>query len=71
MDNRYDDIYTLLTYFFGVGTPHDKREPGNNDANGKAYVARHDIEGKRMANQGREWAKKVLRRDDIEASLAR
>ena len=66
MDNRYDDIYTLLTYFLGVGVPHDKREPGINDPNGKAYVARHDLEGKRIANQGREWAKKVLRRDDIE-----
>ena len=66
MDNRYDDIYTLLTYFLGVGTPHEKREPAVNDADGKAYVARHDVEGKRIANQGREWAKKVLRRDDIE-----
>lgn len=68
MDNRYDDIYTLLTYILGVGTPHDKREPGNDISNGKAYVARHDVEGKRIANQGREWAKKVLRRDDIEVS---
>jgi len=66
MDNRYDDLYTLLTYFLGVGTPHDKRGPGSNDAHGQAYVARHDVEGKRIANQGREWAKKVLRRDDIE-----
>ena len=66
MDNRYDDIYTLLTYFLGVGIPHDKREPGHDDANGKAFVAKHDVEGKRIADQGREWAKKVLRRDDIE-----
>ena len=66
MDNRYDDIYTLLTYFLGVGTTHEKRETAINDANSKAYVARHDVEGKRIANQGREWAKKVLRRDDIE-----
>lgn len=69
MDNRYDDVYTLLTYFLGVGTPTDKRTAGIEDTNGKAYVARHDTEGKRIAEQGREWAKKVLRRDDIEVSL--
>ena len=69
MDNRYDDVYTLLTYFLGVGTPPDERTSGSDDANGKAYVARHDTEGKRIADQGREWAKKVLRRDDIEVSV--
>ena len=64
MDNRYDDLYTLLTYFLGVGN-----RPGQfsttPDAE-KAYVARHDEEGKRIADQGSEWAKKVLRREDIE-----
>ena len=68
MDNRYDDVYTLLTYFLGVGTPSNKRAPGDSNASGKAYVSRHDTEGKRIADQGREWAKKVLRRDDIEVS---
>lgn len=67
MDNRYDDIYTILTYYLGVGVAPEKRPPGvvGNEA-GKAYVTSHDAEGKRVANQGREWAKKVLRRDDIE-----
>ena len=68
MDNRFDDLYTILTYFVGVGK-HDRGEAlteGNGD--GDAYVARHDIEGKRIAQQGREWAKRVLRRDDIEVS---
>lgn len=69
MDNRYDDVYTLLTYFLGVGTPPDARTPENSDANGKAYVAQHDFEGIRIADQGREWAKKVLRREDIEVIL--
>ena len=69
MDNRYDDIYTLLTYFLGVGASHDKHEPGVPDADGKAHVTRHDVEGKRIANQGREWAMKVLRRDDIEVRI--
>lgn len=63
MDNRYDDVYSILTYFLGVGRPPDQE--GHEDA----YVMRHDAEGKRLANQGREWAKKVLRRDDIEVLL--
>ena len=71
MDNRYDDIYTLLTYFLGVGTPPEKRPQSGafGDVNAKAYVASHNAEGKRIADQGREWAKKVLRRDDIEVDL--
>lgn len=70
MDNRYDDVYTLLTYFLGVGTPPESRTPDTRDANGKAYVSRHDVEGTRIAGQGREWAKKVLRRDDIEVMIS-
>ncbi len=66
MDNRFDDIYSLLTYFVGVGKPGNQRTPEENYANGDAFVARHDAEGKRLARQGREWANKVLRRDDIE-----
>ena len=60
MDNRFDDVYSLLSYFIGYG------QPGNNRKSTDAYVARHDVEGKRIAQQGREWANKVLRRDDIE-----
>ena len=72
MDNRYDDVYTLLTYFLGVGV-----DPENSSSNttvastDKAHVPSHSAEGKRIANQGREWAKKVLRRDDIEVCSQR
>ena len=59
MDNRFDDIYTILTYFIGLGSHEDMLL-------GEPYVARHDIEARRIAQQGREWANKVLRRDDIE-----
>ncbi|KAI9698824.1 MAG: hypothetical protein M1836_003934 [Candelina mexicana] len=59
MDNRYDDVYSLLTYFIGL------RSKGKTPKE-SAYVSRHDFEGKRIARQGREWAGKVLRRDDIE-----
>lgn len=67
MDNRYDDVYTILTYFLGVGTG----APSGQETLKEAYVMRHDAEGKRLANQGREWAKKVLRRDDIEIYMFR
>lgn len=65
MDNRYDDLYTLLTYFIGIGTPAGQEQSTSDE---KAYVARHDIEAKRLATQGSEWAKKVLRKEDIEVS---
>ena len=67
MDNQYDDIYTILTYFIGLGESVE-RGPGEYSKT-TPYVARHDKEGKRIASQGREWAKKVLRREDIEVSL--
>jgi hypothetical protein len=60
LDNRYDEIYSLLTYFIGLGSPSDA---GNNK---KPYVPRHDFEARRLGRQGREWANKVLRREDIE-----
>ncbi|KAI4274883.1 MAG: hypothetical protein LQ337_003620 [Flavoplaca oasis] len=68
MDNLYDDLYTILTYFIGVGARPEDGAAGPTD---DAYVPRHDAEGKRLANQGREWAKKVLRREDIEIYMLR
>lgn len=67
MDNRYDDVYSLLTYFIGLGTA-KQRAPDDGGSTIHPYVARHDAEGKRIAGQGREWAKKVLRREDIQVS---
>ena len=60
MDNRYDDLYSLLTYFIGLGNPETAGKPG------EVFVAKHDTEAKRIALQGREWANKVLRKEDIE-----
>lgn len=71
MDNRYDDLYSLLTYFLGTGTPIGEQAIASATTYSDAYVARHDIEGKRIADQGREWANKVLRRDDMEVGLER
>jgi Glycosyl transferase family 90 len=59
MDNRYDDIFTILTYFMGTGDP-------EHPVASEAFVPRHDLEAKWIALQGREWANKVLRNEDIE-----
>lgn len=69
MDNRYDDVYSLLTYFVGLGMSIQQQAADNGSSDSHPYVARHDSEGKRIADQGREWASKVLRREDIEVSL--
>ena len=59
MDNRYDDIYTIMTYFLGLGS----REEQTAD---KPFVEGHDLEAKRLALQAQEWAHKVYRREDME-----
>ncbi|KAH8811939.1 glycosyltransferase family 90 protein [Xylogone sp. PMI_703] len=60
MDNRYDDIYSILTYFIGLGSPTEK------SSETEPYVQRHEFEGQKLAQQGREWAEKVLRKEDLE-----
>ena len=63
MDNRYDDLYSILTYFIGLGSP---QVAGRNE---EPYVQRHDFEGRKLAQQGREWASKVLRKEDLEVRV--
>jgi hypothetical protein len=60
LDNRFDEIYSILTYFIGLGSPSDA---GKNNI---PYVPRHDFEARKLGRQGREWAAKVLRKEDIE-----
>ena len=65
VDNRYDDLYSLFTYFTG----YDPQEGGGAGAaaqNPSLRVPMHDEQAQTIARQGREWANKVLRRDDIE-----
>ena len=78
MDNRFDDVYTLLTYFIGVGRagigatsngPDSGNKTYKNYANSDVYVQRHDFEGKKIARQAREWASKVLRQEDLEVGF--
>lgn len=60
LDVRYDELYSILTYFIGLG------DPSNGGRNGEPYVQRHDFEARKLGRQGREWASKVLRREDLE-----
>jgi hypothetical protein len=66
LDNRFDDLYSLLTYFVGLSS---RTAPYG--ASGNLEVPRHDREASDMAQQGREWAGKVLRREDMEIYLFR
>lgn len=71
VDNRYDDIYALLSYFIGYGTPNMEHAIEAEDLNPQVYIAPHGKEAQKLARQGREWANKVLRREDIEAYMFR
>ncbi|KXT05307.1 hypothetical protein AC578_11039 [Pseudocercospora eumusae] len=64
MDNRYDDLYSLLLYFIGFN-------PSDQDPVNQVTVWSHDYEAMKLARQGREWAAKVLRPEDIEVYLLR
>lgn len=67
MDNRYDELYSLLTYFIGTRPAKATASEGDSDdENGDVYVRSHDYEAMKLAQQGRDWAAKVLRGEDIE-----
>lgn len=67
MDNRFDDLYSLLTYFIGT----EQRQVSASGARRVVKVPRHDYEAYQLAQAGRERAAKVLRRVDIEIYLYR
>ncbi|KAK5938349.1 hypothetical protein PMZ80_009319 [Knufia obscura] len=74
VDNRYDDLYSLLTYFVGYGNPPNRDTAASDslsEGSEDVFVPPHQEEAKRLARQGREWANKVLRRDDIEVYMFR
>lgn len=54
-------MYTLLTYFIGLGSSGSGVGPRTD-----FYVPAHDFEAKRIADTGRDWAGRVLRREDME-----
>jgi len=71
VDNRYDDLYALMTYFVGYGKPNMEHATEGEDLNPQVYIAPHAKEAQKLAKQGREWANKSLRREDIEVYMFR
>jgi hypothetical protein len=56
MDNTFIDIYGIMDYFFG---------------NKKASLPGHDDQAKQIALAGKDWAEKVLRREDMQIYVLR
>ncbi|KAJ5578065.1 CAZyme family GT90 [Penicillium hispanicum] len=65
MDNRYTDLYSLMTYFIGL---HPAAEEDSLPSPGP-YVPRHDFQAEVIAAQSREWAHLSLRDDDLDIYL--
>ncbi|KAE9369978.1 glycosyltransferase family 90 protein [Stipitochalara longipes BDJ] len=59
VDGRLHDVWHLIAYF--GGTEKDSTGEGNG----------HDREGEKIAEEGREWASRVLRKEDMEVYMFR
>lgn len=61
IDSTFIDVYGIMDYFVGstgATTPSDRKKE-------------HDTEARRIAKQGREWAEKVMRSEDMLAYVYR
>ncbi len=60
VDGRLHGVWHLIAYFGGT-------DKGVNGENGNG----HDREGEKIAEEGREWASRVLRKEDMEVYMFR
>jgi Glycosyl transferase family 90 len=60
MDNRFTDYYGILEYFRGF-----------EGLDGSEAVPGHDEAARKIAYDGRDWAKKVLRKEDMQIYVFR
>lgn len=58
LDNNYGELWNILMYYIGW-----------TDSETGVRVQGHDAEAERIATEGRNWAEKVLRPEDMEVSL--
>ncbi|KAF3397923.1 Beta-1,2-xylosyltransferase 1 [Penicillium rolfsii] len=65
LDNRYGDLYSLMTYFIGL----NPSAPEHPTLRLEPSVPRHDFEAEVIASQSREWAHLTLRDEDLEIYL--
>ncbi|KAF1965629.1 hypothetical protein BU23DRAFT_584903 [Bimuria novae-zelandiae CBS 107.79] len=63
MQNSFSDLYSILEYFIGV--------LGGEDDGTVVMRDGHDEQARKIAIQGKEWAEKVLRREDMLVCLLR
>ena len=61
MNNRFDDLYRIMEYFIGCPEEVCKGEE----------VKGHDEQAEEIAIAGKQWAKKVLRKVDMEIYVLR
>lgn len=70
VDNTYVDLWGVLEYFWGYGTGADEQFGEGGFREGESRDAAlvkpgHDAQAERIATEGKEWAEKVLRREDM------
>ena len=63
MDNRFEDFYGIMEYFLGYG---GSGQPGLDD-----QIKGHDDEARKIATQGKDWAERVLRKEDMKIYMLR
>lgn len=73
LDNTYDELYSLMTYFIGTGHPRNDSLDlhQENIQTEEPYIRSHDFEAEMIASQSRTWANRVLRDEDIEIYMLR
>lgn len=74
MDNRFSDWFGIMEYFLGYdGMPgskdHAKRAAGETEQENKRLS--HDAAAEKIATEGKAWAEKVLRREDMQIYVLR
>ncbi|EER29342.1 hypothetical protein CPC735_070240 [Coccidioides posadasii C735 delta SOWgp] len=64
-DLRLHDFYSTLAYFAGA------RELDENGKTRKTIMKAHEHEGRQIAEEGKKWAEKALRKEDMEIYMFR
>lgn len=66
MDNSFVDIYGILDYFIGTGIAQHVEGSETPIVEGA-----HDEQAKKIADAGKEWAERVLRKEDMQVYVMR
>ena len=73
MDNTFIDIYGILDYFIGYYSDVSGEEKDNEDDDDgvRARARAHDENAKMIAQNGKAWAERVLRKEDMQIYMYR